>query len=410
MRLALRALTPVLFSLSALLVPAQNIRITIPRHSELTPVQRLNREGVHAVVKRNYEKAETLFYKAYLFDPTDPFTLNNLGYIAELQGQVDRAEGFYKLSMEQGSYANIDLSSAKNLKNKPMIDALGTIQNLPMRINRMNVIAMQLLSQGRSYEAESMLQAALILDPQNPFTLNDLGVAEESVGDVESALRYYDRATALHAKDPIIVTLNRAFRGKPISEVAATSAYDLRVRTQNRTSEQLRASMLTLRGVTAVNRNDWVTARKSFVDAYALDPRSAFTLNNLGYLAEHDGDLELAKSYYTSASNARDARQAVGLTTQVSTGAPNLAALAQKSQQDVDSALEAYGEKRRRQSGTVTLKRRQVPQERGTPAPKPLTPNPDPTLSNPAVPNPAVPSPTVPSPTVSDPASPQPPQ
>ena len=62
------------------------LKITIPRHSHLTPVQRLNREGVDAVKQHQYEKAASLFYKAYLFDPGDPFTLNNLGYISELDG------------------------------------------------------------------------------------------------------------------------------------------------------------------------------------------------------------------------------------------------------------------------------------------------------------------------------------
>ena len=62
-----------------------DIKINIPKHSKLTPVQRLNREGVEAVRKHNYKKAEELFYKAYLFDPGDAFTLTNLGYIAELQ-------------------------------------------------------------------------------------------------------------------------------------------------------------------------------------------------------------------------------------------------------------------------------------------------------------------------------------
>jgi hypothetical protein len=32
------------------------LKITIPRRSELTPVQRLNREGVEAVKKQQYEK------------------------------------------------------------------------------------------------------------------------------------------------------------------------------------------------------------------------------------------------------------------------------------------------------------------------------------------------------------------
>ncbi len=87
---------------------AGDLKINIPRRSTLTPVQRLNREGVEAVRKHNYAKAEQLFYKAYLFDPDDPFTLNNLGYISELQGQIDRAQRFYSLAAEQSSEAVSD--------------------------------------------------------------------------------------------------------------------------------------------------------------------------------------------------------------------------------------------------------------------------------------------------------------
>jgi tetratricopeptide (TPR) repeat protein len=96
------------------------VKITIPAHSQLTPVQRLNREGVEAVKKRDYAKAESLFYKAYLYDPADPFTLNNLGFISELQGQLDRAHKFYELASEQGSNADIDLSNVKTLEGRPI--------------------------------------------------------------------------------------------------------------------------------------------------------------------------------------------------------------------------------------------------------------------------------------------------
>src|SRR6266699_4390565 len=100
------------------------ITITIPGRSKLTPVQRLNREGVEAVRKHDYRKAEGLFYKAYLFDPDDAFTLNNLGYIAELQGQIERAQQFYSLAAEQSSDAVVDLSSRSQLRGQPMKAAL----------------------------------------------------------------------------------------------------------------------------------------------------------------------------------------------------------------------------------------------------------------------------------------------
>ena len=43
---------------------AGDLKITIPKRSKLTPVQRLNREGVEAIRKHNYSKAEQSFYKA----------------------------------------------------------------------------------------------------------------------------------------------------------------------------------------------------------------------------------------------------------------------------------------------------------------------------------------------------------
>src|SRR5206468_7782480 len=131
----------------------EGTRITIPARSKLTPVQRLNREGVEAVKKHDYERAEKLFYKAYLFDPADPFTLNNLGYISELEGDLDRAQKFYGLAAEQGSNATIDFSSAKNLQGKPMRDAVVNLQDSTMRVNRMNINAMRLLAQNRGFEA-----------------------------------------------------------------------------------------------------------------------------------------------------------------------------------------------------------------------------------------------------------------
>src|SRR5439155_1622892 len=63
---------------------AGDLRITLPKHSNPTPVQALNQQGVNEVRKHHLEKAEKLFYRAYLIDPDDPFTLNNLGYISVL--------------------------------------------------------------------------------------------------------------------------------------------------------------------------------------------------------------------------------------------------------------------------------------------------------------------------------------
>ncbi|MGC2550076.1 MAG: hypothetical protein WA437_07425, partial [Candidatus Sulfotelmatobacter sp.] len=127
---------------------AGDIKITLPKRSHLTPVQRLNREGVEAVRKHKYTKAEAFFYKAYLLDPDDPFTLNNLGYVSELQGQVDRAQRFYTLAGREATDANIAIASSRRLEGSTLKAALA-IPDVPLQINHDNVEAVRLLSQGR---------------------------------------------------------------------------------------------------------------------------------------------------------------------------------------------------------------------------------------------------------------------
>lgn len=330
-------------------------RILIPMRSHLSPVQKLNREGVEAIRKHNYERAEGLFYKAYLYDPADPFTLNNLGYVSELEGQLDRANRFYHLAAEQSSDANIDLSSAKHLQGQPMKAALVDLKDVPMRVNRMNLDAMRMLEQDQGFEAIDVLKHAQALDPQNPFTLNNLGVASESVSDLDSALRYYQEAAATHSSEPAVVTLDRSWRGKSVSSMARESAKRLQKKMQNTDLAETKAVMYTLRGVHAENANNWTEARQDFLEAYSLDPSSAFSLNNRGYVAEREGDMETAQFFYQRAQRAPDSTRKVGLATQLYAQGRPLVAVANDSNGKVDTALEVYSRQRKQPSAPVEL-------------------------------------------------------
>jgi Flp pilus assembly protein TadD len=331
------------------------LAITIPRRSALTPVQRLNREGVDAVTKHQYERAEALFYKAYLYDPADPFTLNNLGYIFEIQGELDRARKFYALALEQGCNANIDRSNAKQLVGKPMNYAFESLKDVPMQVNRMNVDAMALLSKGRGFEAVTLLQKALSVDPHNPFTMNNLGVAYEAIGDYSNALKEYGAAADLRSSEAIVVTLNRSWRGKPVSEMAEESGRLLEERIKKMDSSESHAAMFAVRGVFLTNQNDWRAAKQDFLDAYSLDPASAFSLNNRGFVAEKDGDMETAQFYYEKARKAGDSNARVGLATDRSAEGRRLSAVATESNEKVDGELDIYSQHRRRQTGPIEL-------------------------------------------------------
>src|SRR5437764_15396934 len=123
----------------------KGFRLKLPKKSKSTPVQQYNRDGVAAIEKHDYKKAKELFYKAYLLDPNDPFTLNNLGYVAELEGDVDRAQRFYELSKEQNSEATVDRSSNDDSKGKTVAAVAGHAQSGGVQTNVLNVEAISLL-------------------------------------------------------------------------------------------------------------------------------------------------------------------------------------------------------------------------------------------------------------------------
>jgi Flp pilus assembly protein TadD len=336
---------------------AGDIRINIPRRSKLTPVQRLNREGVEAVRKHNYAKAERLFYKAYLFDPDDAFTLNNLGYISEMQGQLDRAEHFYELAAEQSSTAVVDMASAKEMKGRSMKDAVA-VMNEPLQLNHANVEAVRLLSQGRAPEADMLLQKVLASDPKNIYTLNNLGVAKEMEGEAQDALRYFDQAAG-GEEATAVVTTNKSWRGRQVREMAQENAKGLRdhLAHQNELSEQV--AELNLRGVSAVNRNDLRTADADFRKAYSLNPNDAFTLNNIGYVAELEGDRETAQFFYDHARQSQGASATVGVATRQTAEGRKLFAVAADNDGLVTTKVSQERDAFRRENqGPVLLRRR----------------------------------------------------
>jgi Flp pilus assembly protein TadD len=348
---------------------ARDFKISLPRRSHLTAVQRLNQEGVEALRKHGYEKAETLFYKAYLLDPDDPFTLNNLGYISELQGQVDRAQRFYALAMEEPTDAVIARSTSRKVEGHPMKEALAA-PGLPLQINHDNVEAVRLLSQGRAPEVDLLLQRTLKTDPNNIFTLNNLGVAKEMEGESEEALKYYDLAATAHSDAAVVVTLNRSWRGKPVTEMAAQNAKELRNRQEAQRSVDSRLAQLSARGVSALNRNDLKAADQDFRSAYALDPNNAFAVNNIGYLAEIDGDRETAQFFYDKAQAVGGANAVVGLATRRAAEGKKLFQVAGENDTKVQAKVQQERDTYRQQRQPIILRHRD-----NTPVEEPATPS-----------------------------------
>jgi Flp pilus assembly protein TadD len=369
--------------LSGTFAAAKDVRVSLPKRTKPTPVQKLNQEGVKAVEKHDYKKAKSLFYKAYLIDPNDPFTLNNLGYVAELEGQVDRAQRYYALAQSQDSDAVVYKSTERQAVGETVAKVAGNAADSQMQINHINVYALGLLQKDRAPEADVALQRGLKLDPANPFTLNNIGYAKEKEGELEEAYKYYMQAANQHSNVPIVVTIHPSWRGKSISDIAGRNAEKVRIVMAREQDTPAQVARFNTRGVAAINRNDYKLARQYFEQAYKLDPRNAFALNNMGYLAEMDGDRETADFYYAKARAAEQSSMKVAYATRKDVEGLKLAAVAGDSDDAVVKATEEAAEARRREGGPVVLRYRN-----NQPVAEPATP-PKPAQPEPATPPPA---------------------
>jgi Flp pilus assembly protein TadD len=364
--------SPLYFALFASLLcagvalPAQQLRIPLPKKSKYTPVQQLNRDGVSALQKHNLEKAKRLFYKAYLIDPNDPFTLNNLGYTAELEGDLDRAQRYYDQARANTSEAVVDKSTEKSVQGKPVAKVAGDVSGQQVGLNQLNSEAVRLLNDDRAPEADLILQQALKINDRDPFTLNNMGFAKEKQGDLEQAIQYYRQAANTHSSDRIVVTAKKEWRGKPISEVAARNAQAASDQLSKASDRENRVARLNLQGVSAINRNDRKAARVDFQKAYKLDPNNSFAINNMGYLAELDGDKETAQTYYDQARDAEHAHAKVAVATRIEVEGREMREVAEQSTTLVGTSIEARAEARRRSGETPTLKTRD---QQGPPRP-----------------------------------------
>jgi len=337
---------------------ASDLHVTIPGRSVSTPSQKLNRAGVAELKHGNQKKAKQLFYRAYLLDPDDPFTLNNLGYVAELEGDADRALRYYALAERDHTDALIDQSSEAALKGKPLDEAFRQVQNSDQEISKLNEQAIVLLQQGHVFAARNLLQSALPRHPQDPFLLNNLGYAMEAVGDLQGALRCYSAAASIHSKQRVVVTPRTKWRGRPISEVAAGNAAAISEQIARGEGVEAATARLNLRGVAALNDNNPSVAREFFLQAYQRDAQNAFTLNNLGYVAELAGDRESAEMYYEAARSGRDANAKVSYATRRDAEGRKIDSLADDNQVNVVATLRAIQETKRRAGRPIELKRR----------------------------------------------------
>jgi hypothetical protein len=219
-----------------------------------------------------------------------------------------------------------------------------------------------------------------------------MGFVMESEGDLQSALKYYSAAASLRSNDVILVSPNVKWRGKPISEVASDNAKAVSRTIAKGEDLQAQVARLNLRGVAALNHNDPQAAKGFFQQAYKLDPNNAFSLNNMGYVSELEGDRETAETYYADARAAADRNSVVTYASRRDAEGQPVGSVAQQNENDTESAIQALQEARRREGEPMPQLRRR--DNSVVPEPEPEMNKPTPPLNG--VTPPALPPPEVP--------------
>jgi Flp pilus assembly protein TadD len=151
--------------------------------------------------------------------------------------------------------------------------------------------------------------------------------------------------------------------------MAAQNAKKLRNRFEKQQNNEATLVELNFRGVLAINHNDLKAADHDFRSAYALDPNNAFALNNIGYLAELQGDQETAEFFYARARGVAGSNTKVGLASRRSAEGLPLYQVAKDSDSRVEAVISQEREALRRQHEPIALRRRDnsVVEEPSTP-------------------------------------------
>jgi protein O-mannosyl-transferase len=151
-----------------------------------------------------YKDHETLWRETLRRNPNTWLAHNNLGFILERQGEIDKAIGYYRRAIElepnqDKAYSNL----AYVLISRGQLDEAGKVylQQLRIRPNDVNTqinLGNVLYSLGRLQEAENHFRQALQIKPADADAHSNLGIVLVSQGKVDEAISHLRQAVKLN--------------------------------------------------------------------------------------------------------------------------------------------------------------------------------------------------------------------
>ena len=83
-------------------------------------INRYNVEAISLLYKERAAEADVILQKALKLDPKNPFTLNNLGFAREQEGEYESALQYYTAAANLGSTENIQVAANKEWRGRPI--------------------------------------------------------------------------------------------------------------------------------------------------------------------------------------------------------------------------------------------------------------------------------------------------
>src|SRR5262249_24216829 len=105
------------------------------------------------------------------------------------------------------------------------------------------------------------------------------------------AERYYSLAQAQGSDAIVYKSTERAAVGKPVDQIAGTAA-----------DSKMQVNRINVAAIGMLQKDQAPEADLVLQKALKLDPANPFTLNNLGYAREKEGELEPAYKFYSEAA------------------------------------------------------------------------------------------------------------
>lgn len=159
--------------------------------------------GVALLAQKKCAEAENSFKQAIMLNPAMANAHNNLGITQNEQGHYAEAEASYRRAIALNpQFANAYNNLGTNFINLNLLEKAEVAYRHAINIDQQHNTALSNLGRllhlrGNQAEAKTILEQALLLQPDSSETLNSLGNVHKDLGDCDTAIRYYRAATDL---------------------------------------------------------------------------------------------------------------------------------------------------------------------------------------------------------------------